>query len=395
MPLTCDVLVVGGGSAGAPAAIAAARAGAATILVEAADFLGGCGAVAPHQALCGLYASTVRAPRTTLNVGLAREIALRLQAAAPGRRNVRSGRVWVLPFDPQRWKDVLRQFTLGVPHLQVMLGTCAESVERQADRVTSVCVRRQRRRLTIAPKIVIDCTGVGAIIRACGIPYSLEPAATRQMAGFVARLENIAASAELLPLAIAYRLAEAARSGHLPLFLRFTTFMPGPAKNSGYLKLSIPAALPDRDRQALAATRRTIDYLRQTMPQCSAVKIAGVSPQALDREGLRLRGRYCLTAEDILAARKFKDAAAKNAWPMEIWDPKRGPQYRYLPSRRYYEIPLRCCRSADLANLLAAGRCMSADHEALGSTRVMGACMAVGASVGAAAARLARKIADA
>ncbi len=75
----------------------------------------------------------------------------------------------------------------------------------------------------------------------------------------------------------------------------------------------------------------------------------------------------------------------KNAWPIELWDRAKGTVYKYVPRGEYYEIPFRCLMVRNVANLLTAGRCISVTHEALGSTRVMGACMALGEQAGKAA----------
>ena len=93
-----------------------------------------------------------------------------------------------------------------------------------------------------------------------------------------------------------------------------------------------------------------------------------------------------LTKEDVLSARKFPDGVVKNAWPIELWDRTKGTIYKYVPRGEYYEIPFRCLMVSGITNLLTAGRCISVTHEALGSTRVMGTCMALGEQAGKAAA---------
>lgn len=67
-----------------------------------------------------------------------------------------------------------------------------------------------------------------------------------------------------------------------------------------------------------------------------------------EREGLRMTGEYTLTEEDVLSGRKFHDGVVKSAWPVELWDQKKGPSYRYLDESAYYEIPLRCLKSRNI-----------------------------------------------
>jgi len=84
------------------------------------------------------------------------------------------------------------------------------------------------------------------------------------------------------------------------------------------------------------------------------------------------------------------DAVARASWPIELWEEGRlGATYEFLPDGTYYDIPLRCLQARDVDNLFVAGRCMSATHEALGSARVIGTCLATGEAVGRAAARYA------
>jgi hypothetical protein len=126
------------------------------------------------------------------------------------------------------------------------------------------------------------------------------------------------------------------------------------------------------------------------LPAFQGASILEASQGVLDREGRRIRGGYVLTEEDVLSARKFPDGVVKNAWPIELWDRKKGTVYKYVPADDYYEIPFRCLTVKGFSNLLTAGRCISVTHEALGSTRVMGTCMALGDAAGRAAAMLAK-----
>jgi hypothetical protein len=93
-----------------------------------------------------------------------------------------------------------------------------------------------------------------------------------------------------------------------------------------------------------------------------------------------------LTASDIRAGRKFSGAVI-NSWPIELWTPARGPVYRYVGGDGCYGIPEVCQKSRDIGNLFMAGRCISVTGEALGSTRVMGTCLALGEAAGRMAAR--------
>jgi hypothetical protein len=174
--------------------------------------------------------------------------------------------------------------------------------------------------------------------------------------------------------------------------LKFTTFFYSKSTNDGIIKLSIP---PTKGMHSLSRARKdawsVYNYLTLQVPSFKESRIVEMLPDVLNREGLRVRGEYILKTGDVIKARKFTDGVVKNAWPIEIWDQKKGPQYRYIAPGDYYEIPLRCLKAKDVSNLYCAGRCISVSHEALGSTRVMGPCMSLGEKAGIDAVRYARR----
>jgi hypothetical protein len=147
----------------------------------------------------------------------------------------------------------------------------------------------------------------------------------------------------------------------------------------------LTAAEQEGRRRALAVTE-----LLKTMPPFARAFLSHAAPQVGVRETRRLVGRYRLSREDVLTARTFDDAVARGSWPIELWqEGQPGATYEYVRDGGAYDIPLRCLQARDVANLFMAGRCISADREALGSARVIGTCLATGHAAGAAAAQCA------
>jgi hypothetical protein len=103
------------------------------------------------------------------------------------------------------------------------------------------------------------------------------------------------------------------------------------------------------------------------------------------RESRRWLGEYVLTGADVRAGNRFEDEIALATWPMEFREDPKGPKLRYPDDNRPAGIPLRCLRPAGVEHLWVAGRCISADHEAQASIRVMGTCFATGEAAGRAA----------
>jgi hypothetical protein len=190
---------------------------------------------------------------------------------------------------------------------------------------------------------------------------------------------------ELLQVKVPYRLRKAVSAGALPVWCNFTFFSHGaPDCGDTFLKFSPPSELTTR--QTIAAAREAFAVLQKDLPAFQSAEMAETSPSVLQREGSRLKGGYVLGEEDVRAGRRFEDEAARGGWPMEYWDPEKGPQFTFPDELRSYGIPARCLQSVNLHNLWTAGRCISATSGALSSARVIGTAMATGEAAGKAAA---------
>jgi glycine/D-amino acid oxidase-like deaminating enzyme len=389
MNIECDVLVAGGGAAGVPAAVAAARGGARTVLIEANAFLGGTGVAGLHRSVCGLYGTDRDPPEAPLNGGLAAEIVSRLLVAAPHRKPMRMGRVFVLPFAPHDLAAVFLELTRGETNLQVLTGMRIASVARTGNRISAVAAESGEGHVEVRPHVVIECTGAGAVLTLGGIGHAVTPPAKQQLAGFTVHLKGLESPDDTLPVRIPQLLGKAVDAEKAPAHLRFTFFSGGEEPDEGYLKLSLPPDRAGEQDAAMADAVHAQHLLAEALPAFRNAAIAQTSV-VVHREGPRLNGEYALTADDVLGGHRFDDGVVKNAWPIELWNPQRGPSLQYLRDGDHYDIPLRCLRSPEVANLLCAGRCISVSRKALGSTRVMGTCMALGAAAGREAARLAK-----
>jgi hypothetical protein len=382
MKLPCGILVVGAGSAGVPAALAAARAGADTILVEKTAEVGGVAVTGLHRFICGLYANGPDAPASLLNADRMQAglelLAEPLAQSAP----VRLGRVDLLPYDRAAFQATCERLLAAQPNLRLLRESPVRSVALSGRRVRRVVAGDAE----IEADFVIDCSGDGAVIRAHPDLHEIAPAAERQLAGAAVRLRNLRNVRETLAIEVPYTLRQGVEAGALPGTARFASFSPGDAPDEGFCKFSLPASdLPD-DRLACESVLAQVDFLRRHLDSFQSATVVEASTGALQREGARLKGRYTLTADDVLQSRTFPDAVARNAWPIECWDPVRGPAFRYLPPGAWHEIPAGALQARAVDNLFAAGRCLSATPDALASARVLGVCLALGEAAGRLAA---------
>jgi len=387
MSTSCDVLVVGGGVAGATAAVAAARGGARTILVEKELYLGGTGFAGRFQYICGLYLNGDTVPKETLNPGITREISDLLFKASPGKGIQKIGQIYAQPYEYDDLQSVLTSLCQGENNIATLRGHAVVAVTMDSNEVTTVTIEGLRGRQDITPEMVVDCSGSGEVATLAGAPFEFTQKDERQLAGFVVHVKGLKHVDENLSLKVPYHLAQAVNQGIFAPAVKFTIFSPGDIADEGFCKMSIFSADETMETEkARTDADAVIRYLASVLPAFEGAYIADTSLKVLEREGRRVKGAYTLTKEDVLGARKFPDGVVKNAWPIELWDRAKGTIYKYVPRGEYYEIPFRCLMVSGTTNLLTAGRCVSVTHEALGSTRVMGACMALGEQAGKAAA---------
>jgi hypothetical protein len=387
--ILCDILVAGGGVSGTAAALAAARGGANTVLIEKENVPGGTGYFGLLQYICGLYLNGDALPAETMNHGIVREIVALLGDMSPHRTIRKIGRVYVLPYSGEDLRSVFISLCRKEPKLSVHYNTKAISVEKKDGLAIKIKVDQSGPLRGIFPKAVIDCSGSGDISAMAGASFELSSPEKLQLAGYTILLKGLIDADETLSIKVPYYLAAAVRKKILSPYLRFTAFTPGDAPDEGYCKMSIDGIDgTEREQRARKDAEAVHDYLKKMLPSFKGSYIADSSSHVMDREGRRVSGEYTLTEEDVLNAKKFHDGVVKNSWPIEIWDKNKGTIYKYIKGGDYYEIPFRCLKVKGIANLFCAGRCISVSSGALGSTRVMGTCISLGEQAGRGAASM-------
>jgi FAD dependent oxidoreductase len=399
--LKYDVVVVGGGAAGLAAAVAAGTAGARTALIERYGFLGGMATAGMVSTICGLYQTSASGSPEPLNEGFAETFAQRLITMPGCQKPVRRGRSFVLPYTPFAFACLADELTAAVAALDVYLHAYLTGVDARSGRIEALRVATWERTVELRAAAVVDASGDATVADRAGATTESAPPSDRQLPSLVFVLQQVdtAALGAGPRVAVLRTLLEAERDGRLPSGSSNLTLAPSPQPGEVVGKLALDgvgaegagrrdfltAAEQEGRRRVLAVT----EFLKTLAPFGRAF-VSHVAPQVGVRESRTVRGRYQLTRDDVLAGRTFEDAVARASWPIELWQEGRlGATYEYLEDGRAYEIPLRSLQARDVENLFVAGRCMSATHEALGSARVIGTCLATGDAVGVAAARLA------
>lgn len=393
--LSYDVVVIGGGPAGMAAAVAAAGAGARTLLAEKYGFLGGMATAGMVGTVCGLFHNSADGPPRFLNEGFARTFGERLSALPGCGAPLRRGRTFVVPYAPFSFACLADDVTREAGGLDVLLHAHLTGAEVESGRVAVVRLSTWEGVVPVAGRAFVDSSGDAALALLAGA--AVDVPSSPQLPSLVFVLQGVDHSAlaggKSLPVLRALATAEA--QGRLPRGAASVALRPTANPGEVILKLALdgvdvvtPNDVASFEREARSRARALAAFLKAEVPAFVGSFVSHSAPQVGVRESRRIVGRYRLTREDVLSGRSFEDAVARGAWPIELWTAgAAGATYEYLEDGLGYDIPLRALRTEGLDNVFVAGRCLSATHEAAASARVIGTCLAVGEGVGKAAAR--------
>jgi glycine/D-amino acid oxidase-like deaminating enzyme len=390
--MSIDVLVVGAGSAGSTAAIAAARTGAETLLVDRNGFLGGT-STAVLDTFYAFYTPGTE-PRKVV-AGIPDEVVGRLteRGMAFERPNT-YGAGTGITYDPESLKRVWDELVTEAG-ASVLLHAFVVGVQVDDGRVAGVDVATKGGLRTIRPRVVVDASGDADVCALAGAPYEA-PGENVQSLSTVFRVGNVDVErAQALPKDELWRLMREARdSGRYAL-----TRIEGSVHRTPHAGVmmalmtrvrKVDATDPDQLSAAEFEGRRQAHeyfrFLRENVPGYERAVLLSTSPAIGVRESRRILGEHVLTAEEILAATQFDDQIARCGAPIEEHHAGDDTRWVYLEEGATYGIPFRALQPRGLANVLAAGRCFSATHDAHASARSMGTCMAMGQAAGTAAA---------
>ena len=393
---TPDVLVCGGGLAGIGAAVAAARQGARTLLVERNGFAGGFFTAVIGSAFDGFVDERTGAPVVG---GIVFEMLERMGVIQPGqgphlRYNVNGDLSFVemhpervIPrCDPERFKRAADAILLEAG-VTVLYHTQVADVLTTAGHIDAVLVSNKAGLVAIKPKVVIDCTGDGDVAAWAGAPY--EKAEALQPMSLHFRVAYLEPSFELRRRCAAV-LLEAHQRGELGLYAG-----PYPATFSGRDVYFNATRTPGDNTDPADWTRAEIQGRRDAwqmfelwqaaLPEFADAYFMTSGPVAGARESRRIVGDYVLTGADVRLGRRHDDVVVLGAWRLDRHPPDK-PGYHDIPWTPPYDIPYRTLLPQGVENLLVAGRCHSATSEALASSRVTATAMGMGQAAGLAAA---------
>jgi len=378
-----DVIVLGGGPGGVPAAVAAARNGARVLLVESYGFLGGMAT----NALVNPYMK-YKAGDTVLTRGIFEEfidILLENGAILPDRAHIDA--------EPMKW--LLDRFVLD-SGAELLLHARAVGVLKDGGGIKAVRVFHKGGIEDLSADLFIDSTGDGDIAEWAGATIEVgrhQDKACQPMTSCF-RMANV--DKERMPERTEInRLYDAAKErGEVTNPRENVLFFSSVHPNVVHFNTTRIVGKSALDGWSMTSAeiegRRQIDdmvkFLKKEVAGFEKAFLMKSGSQIGIRESRRVIGNYVLTAEDVLEARHFDDGITCACYDIDIHNPAgTGTDIRRLKPGTWYDIPYRCLVPKGVNNLLIAGRSISATHEAHSSLRVMPIVWGIGQAAGIAA----------
>ena len=413
-----DVIVAGGGVTGVMAAVAAARAGADTLLVEARSHLGAVATMGlPLQGYCDRDDRQIVA-------GLAEEFRQRLMklGGATDFIHCEMHNPFVV-VDPECVKLVCQQM-LDEAGAGLLLNAPVAGALTDGGRIEAALIEGKSGREALAAQVYIDCTGDADLAVRAGAEFDMEPADKLQTSTLNMILTGV--DTDRIRACIredpeTYRLYELLNPDqliHNPRFILvglkeiaaraqaehpewehlwniacyITQVAPGTvcinSVHTDGLCGCDTRDLTQIERSGRLRAQSALAFYRGYVPGFENARLASTGPWAGVRETRRLRGMRTLTIDTITGGVRPADTVALGGYPVDIHDPDSNQLVYYkVPP---YGISYGCMLTDRVENLLVSGRAISATHEAMASSRVMAQCMALGQAAGTAAAMCAR-----
>jgi len=396
-----DVIVAGGGPAGLGAAVAAARAGARVVLCERYGFLGGNLTVAKVGTICGLYVGGDEAGEFDFVVGgIAREVAEALARDGAGIGPVPFKETAVFLYVPWAVKRLADHLVMEEETLELLLHSLVADVVVDDGALRALVLATKRGPRAVTGKVFVDCTGDADVATFAGVPSELGPPGARQFGSMQFVMQHVDAPAAMAAVPRLGDLideygAHLSRDGGAII----PTFRPGEfvgAMTRVRNRDGTPVDVTDvrqatwGELEGRRLAEEAAAFLREHVPGFADAFLDDTATALGVRETRRVVGDYVLTGDDVKRGATFDDGVARGAWPCEYHVRGRTTEYEFLPAGVSYQVPFGSLRPRGVPNLLVAGRCLSADHDALASIRVMGPSLALGQAAGTAAAIAAR-----
>ncbi len=387
------LVVVGGGFAGAAAAISAARHGVDVLLIERYNCLGGAACNGLVMPFMGYYTHLPATnERQYLCGDIFREVVREM--------NLLHGD------DPDRytWEldEELLKLTLGRmcqrAGVHLLLDTSVTAVRREGGRILSVTAQSRGTELQVSADYFIDATGDAELSVMAGCPCRVgresdglcQPMTLNFRMSGVDKAKFAENRSRINPLYREYQAKGLIRNPREDVLI-FSNF------NDGVLHFNTtrvvrrdptnPFDVTVAELEAREQVFEMLHFLKTNIEGFENARILSTALQIGIRESRKVEGDYILTVDDLKALARFEDGIAVANYDIDIHSPTGGgTDHYYFGPGEWYEIPYRCLTPRGMDNLLVAGRCISSTHEAQASFRIMPFCCELGQAAGVAVA---------
>ena len=383
-----DLIVVGGGFAGSMAAMEAARHGQKVLLVEKFNCLGGAAMGCLVMPFMNFWTHDPQTgEQQFLSGDLFLEVVEELRKLG-GMDEIRT-------FAEEPLKLVLNRMALKYG-VELLFDTTVVGAQVEDGVIKSLQAWGKSRMLTLKADFFIDATGDAELSALAGCRFQLGREA-----------DNLCQ-----PMTLSFRLAGVDREKYLeakptinPLWSEYQ--QKGLIKNPRENVLAFrtlhedvvhfnttrivkhdptdPVAVTHAEIEAREQVYEIFHFMKENIPGFEKAYISATALQIGIRESRMVEGEYKLTVDELKALARFDDAIAVANYDIDIHNPEgSGTSHYYFGKGEWYQIPYRCLIPRDCKNLLVAGRCISSDHEAQASYRIMPFCAELGQAAGAA-----------
>ena len=419
-----DVIVVGGGSAGIGASLAAARNGANTLLVERYGIVGGMGTVALVHTFDPILITEI--------TGISREIYSELKKRKGLKEFPIRPQEFEMPYsfweghaswDPEIYQQIVLE-EMGKTGVELLLHSLFTEVLKEENTIKGIMVENKSGRQEIHGRVIIDATGDADVAARAGVPFQKgdesgvcqSPTLCFRMGGVV--MEQVYQYIERNPGECGYHprlgrfIRNFRRSGIIQGFRKLITqarengdltiptsevgigfgLMPREGEihvNATRTNLIDGTKVKDLTRAEISERRNVqqmIEFMKKYIPGFQDSYLIATGAQIGIRETRRIRGGYFLTIDDIKQARTFDDAIMQAKWAHADIHSGTDMKWSFEFYEGPYQIPYRCLIPQEVENLMVVGRSISVDRKTLGGLRPQPQCMAMGQAAGTAAA---------
>ena len=400
-----DVIVAGGGAAGVSAATNLSRKGHRVLMVERYGFCGGGAVAGMSGTICGLYLSSDHKLNRAEQVvfGFADEFKRRLIDRGGLTDPQRYGKTWTVTHDPHMWRETADDF-LSDSRVNIMYHSRVVGVLKDGDAVRGVIVDTKSGLTRMEARLVIDASGDADVIHRAGWATTKGQDGVTQNPTMIFRLGNVDVDAYLdywgdntiSPQHVIDALIEAENSGkyHLPRkkIWIFPTSRPNEllvnatrilGRDGRDLDVTDPVDHTEAELVARHQIREYARFLKDRVPGCADSYVVDTGVEVGIRQTRSIVGVKRLTNEDVVARHKHADGVVRCPWPIELHCGQK-PRVEWLLDD-YYEIPFGTLIPEIGENIIVAGRCLAAEHEALASARVTAQCFGYGHAAAVAA----------